>query len=851
MMAAEVPVDVVNRKLDRPVVVVNPRRGGVAATALRLLLVAAVAGLVAVVGAGFALYARYARDLPPIIPFEAHTFEGVTTFLADDGDVIGELFEERRILLPYEKIPRKLLLAFLAVEDKRFFSHEGIDLRGVLRAALSNLRAGGVVEGGSTITQQLAKQTLGRDKTLTRKVREAIFARRLEDRYTKEQILLLYLNKIYLGHNSYGVQAAAQNYFRKNVWELSLGEMAMIAGLPQSPSRVNPAVNMKASRRRQKEVLDKMVDAGFVGREDADAAAAAPLTVYPLMDDFADKVPWFTEHVRKSLGDVAGPDWLRRGLTVHTTASVPLGIAAEESLAEGLHDLDHEQGWRGPLATVPDAETRDAVLGRVEAAFQGAPAVGELTPVIVATATSKGVEVLVTPTVRGFIPLEGLKWAGAYTVLPLVEKRRGGRTVKVRDESKSVSWQPKLGDPAKVFRPGDVVLARVVAEPTKKPKGFQPTPEGQLRLALEQPPKVEGAFVAFDPDTGYVKAIAGGWDFERSEVDRVHSLRQTGSTMKPLVYALAYDLGLAPSTVFSGAPFRFEGYNPTGDKAVPDMTLWDGLTKSENSISLRALQYVLDHGSKERWAEWGRRLGLSRELQGYPSEVLGTDQTLWDMTGAYAAFAREGRVVPRTFVRRVVDRDGKVLARSLAPADPANDARDMLDALFDAAARPPKQVIDPATAYLTAANLHEVTVRGTGSRVGKALAHEAAGKTGTLPYDVWFVGFTDHFVAGAWLGAERRDRPLGRSVRQNKAYGGDTALPVWLRWMRLAHESRPKRKLTDRVPPSVEVARIDPVTGLLAREGGMLVPHKRGTAPTRSTPVGGLPGFVESQERDF
>ena len=848
-------MDVANRRLNRKVVVVNPRGGGVAATAARLALVVLVTGLLAVAFAGFALYSRYARDLPPIIPFGAHTFDGVTTFLAEDGDVIGELYEERRILLPYEKIPRKLVLAFLAVEDKRFFSHEGIDLRGVLRAALSNLRAGGVVEGGSTITQQLAKQTLGRDKTLARKVREAIFARRLEDRYTKEQILLLYLNKIYLGHNSYGVQAAAQNYFRKNVWELTLGEMAMIAGLPQSPSRVNPAVNMAASRKRQREVLDRMADAGFVTREEADTAAATPLVVYPLMDDFADKVPWFTEHVRKSLDDVAGPDWLRRGLSVFTTASVPLGITAEEALAEQLYALDRKQGWRGPLARVPDAETRDGILERVEAAFRGAPAVGDITPAIVATAAPKSVEVLVTPTVRGFLPADALRWAGPYTDLPLLHKkvRRGAASasVEVRDESKAVSWNPKLGDVTQVFRPGDVVLVRVIAEPEKRPKGFQPTPEGQLRLELLQPPKVEGAFVAFDPDTGYVKALAGGWDFERSEVDRVYSLRQTGSTMKPLVYALAYDMGLPPSTVFSGAPFRVDGYNPTGDKAVPDMTLWDGLTKSENSISLRALQYVLDHGSKEQWKDWGRRLGLGHELMGYPSEVLGTDQTLWDMTGAYAAFAREGRVVPRTLLRKVVDRDGKVIARSLSPGDPANDARDMLDALFDAAARPPRQVIDPATAYLTAANLHEVTVRGTGSRVGKQLSHEAAGKTGTLPYDVWFIGYTDHFVGGAWIGAERRDRPLGRSVRQNKAYGGDTALPVWLSWMRTAHAKLPKRRFTERVPASVELARIDPATGLLAREGGMLVPHKRGTAPTRSTPIGATPESVEAQERDF
>ena len=838
--------------------VANPRKGGLAGALLRLLLVAGVAVGLGVMVAGLALYARFARGLPEIIPFDQHTFEGVTTFYADDGEVIGELFEERRILLPYEKLPRKLILAFLAAEDKRFFSHEGLDLRGIARAALTNLRAGGVVEGGSTITQQLAKQTLGRQKTLARKVREAIFARRLEDVYTKEQILLLYLNRIYLGHNSYGVQAAAQNYFRKNVWELSLGEMAMIAGLPQSPSRVNPAVAMEASRRRQREVLDRMVTAGFVTREEADAAAAQDLVVYPLADDFKDRVPWFTEHVRRSMSAALSGGWLHRGLSIYTTASVPLGIAAEEALREGLVALDKRQGYRGPLARVPDAEARDALLARTAAAFQGVPRVGQLTPVIVTQAEKAGVHVLVEKDVRGFIPASDVRWAGPYSEFPLVDKviRKGGMrvTVKERDDGGSVSLDPKLKDIAKTFQPGDVLLARVVPPESGKKKGKKSEPvlpEDTLRLSLVQPPKVEGAFVAFDPDTGQVKALAGGYDFEQSEVDRVFSLRQTGSTMKPIVYSKAYDLGLPPSTLFSGAPFNLDGYNPTGDKAVPDMTLWDALTKSENSVSLRVLQYVLSHTSLEDYQEWGRKLGLGRELTGYPSEVLGADQTLWDMTGAISRFARQGRYFERTFVRKVTDSDGKVVLRNLVLADAANDTQDVLDALYDAVTRAPEQSIDPVTAYITSANLHEVTVRGTASRVGKSLDREAAGKTGTLPYDVWFIGYTDSLVGGAWVGSDRRERVLGKSKRRNLVHGGNTALPIWLTFMKEALAKRPKGSFLARVPDGVETARIDPGTGYLAREDGELIPHRRGTAPTRSTPVDITPELIGTHERDF
>ncbi len=799
---------------------------------LRAWVVLGVVGGIAGGLAALGLYVWFARDLPRLDQFDELLGSGVTRFEAADGMLVGEWYEERRVQVAWEQIPRQLALAFLAAEDARFFAHEGIDLPGIARAMITNLRAGGIKQGASTITQQLAKQLVGSERSYARKVKEAILARRLEDIYTKAQILTWYLNGIYLGHGSYGVQAAAQNYFRKGIWDLELAEMAMIGGLPQSPSRVNPAVNMSKARVRMTHVLQQMARRGWVSDEDVEAALNYDMKVYPIRDTLGDHVPFYTEHVRKDVAArYADPDgegsWLERQLQVSMHVEPANQRVGLEAIGEGLEDLARRQGFPGPLGTLP----RDVFLERSARYLpEGGPRVGaRLLGRVAAVATEKAT-VLLADGVEGALTLAETRWAGPYTELP-----RGG------DRSGRVSFKPKLKDLTKALTVGDIVLVEVGSVPAS----------GALAVRLVPVPLMEGALVSYSTRTGGVDTLVGGWDFDRSQVNRAFALRQTGSTMKPIVYSKAYDLGLPPSALFSGAPFREGSYNPTGARSKDDMLVWDALTKSENSVSLRVLQYVLNHTNIEDYQAWGRALGLPRELQGHTSEVLGGDQTPFGMAHAFGVFALRGTAPAMPLLRKVVDGDGRVLERHIPASDPHASFGDVMVALWDEALAPRPQAIKPETAYLLTTNLREVVERGTATRAKKALTHEVAGKTGTLPYDVWFDGFSSERVAVAWIGADRRERPLGKSEKVNKVYGGDTALPPWIRFMQQVDMHRSTRPLAEKPPPEVRWLRIDPATGLLARKSGRSVPHAKGTEPTDFTYDEGSPENIHHVETEF
>ena len=819
------------------VVVTNPRRRPwfvalLPWASLPIVAVALAGGFVAL-----ALYARAAATVPPVPPFEALRPGGITVVRANDGQVIGEFYEERRLDLAFEDIPAGLILAFLAAEDERFFEHSGLDVRGVARAAIANVKAGEFVEGASTITQQLAKSVLGRPEgfgsdaelSLIQKAREAIYARRLEDVYTKEQILLLYMNGIFLGHGSYGVRAAAQNYFRKDLRDLNLTEMALLAGLPQSPSRLNPVRHQERARERLTHVLGQMERNGFITPEQRDGAAAARLVVYPLGDPFRDGAPYFVREVVRELrrwsgapkssgkppDDGGGRDWRSLELRVDTTADIAWHRAAEKALDQGLRDLDRKQGWRGPLVHLDEARWPD-LLARIGAELRGRPPEpGALWPALVAAVDGEGVDVRLTETVGGRIPLAAMKWAGPY------------------EEGKRPSFGRTLKDPRKALRPGDVVLVEVGAPDSKVAR----SDEGRLRLALAQEPQVEGAVVAMVPESGYVPVIHGGWDFDRSEMNRVRAVRQTGSAIKPAIYSLAYDLGLAPSTLLSGAPFREGDYAPTKREGKDDLIAWDALAESENNVSLRVMNYVQKNAGPDGIRRWFRLLGLDKPVQGYTAEVLGVDQTPIGLTRMMSTFAHGGRSVEARLFRRVVDHDGFVYVRPAAFQDPMNAPIDVLDALHRAVALPQPQAIPATTAHLIAANLRAVFVRGTARAEGKTLRLPAGGKTGTLPYDVWFTGFTAHAAATVWIGADRRERPLGTGGGKSRVYGANTALPAWRTFMNDALAGLPADDPVGPPPKGVTVVTIDPTTGTLGRDGeGRVVPHREGTEPTAAAP---------------
>ena len=542
---------------------------------------------------------------------------------------------------------------------------------------VTNLRAGSIQQGASTITQQLAKTLVGSERSYARKVREAILARRLEDLYSKQQILTWYLNAIYLGHGSYGVQAAAQNYFRKDAWKLNLAEMAILAGTPQSPSLVNPAKNLSAARERMRHILGNMLKRGWITAEEEQEALATRFEVFPIQDRLGDHIPQYTEHVRKAVAkrfgkSNTGTPWLDHGLKVSMAVEAAHQRVASQALGRGLEDLAKRQGYPGPLAKL-DREPFFQRSARYLPAGGLAP--GQRLLARVTRVTDQSALCEFSADLSGYIPLSTTKWAGPFKGFPKDKKGKLKRSGKA-------SFKPRLKDMRKAFQVGDIVLVDVDS-----------VGEERTQLRLVAVPLMEGALVSYPTVTGGVEAMVGSWDFDRSQVNRAFSLRQTGSTMKPIVYSKAYDLGLRPSMLFSGAPFREGRYNPMGAKTKDDMLIWNALTHSENAVSLRVLRWVLDNASLADYQAWGKSLGLTRPLQGNISEVLGGDQTPMGMAHAFGVFALRGVEPAMHLVRKISDRNGRVLERNIEPSDPHASFGDTILALWDdaRASRAPHQ----------------------------------------------------------------------------------------------------------------------------------------------------------------
>ena len=799
--------------------ILNRRKKGIVSFLLRLVLFGVFFFGIAGGITGLWILEKYRADLPPLPEMEVAPPAEVSTIRAADGQVLGTYSDNWKKPLPYDSIPRTLLLAFLATEDSRFFAHQGIDFRGIFRAFVTNIRAGNVVQGGSTITQQLAKSLLSTEKTLDRKIKEALLSVQIEAKYSKEEIILLYLNSIYLGNGANGIQAASLHYFHRPVWELSLGEMTLLAGLPQAPSRYDPTRHPERAQKRRETVLNRMVARGYIPREAADKANEEPIRVFRRKSLRHSIAPFCAEAARQELVRKYGKDWFTQGWTVHTTCDVSRTRLAQKALQTGLEILDRRQGWRGPLARGSSPEDASEVW-KERGGFNP-----EKNPMLafVSTVTDEIAHVALDDTLTVELHLRDHRWAAPYTEFPLLE---GAKGKTVRSRSGRVSLDGKLKSLTDALQPGDWVMVEQSKEGDK------------THYRLAQLPAVEGAFLGLDRFTGHPVALVGGYDYGKSQVNRVYSLRQTGSLMKPLIYALAYRMGLPASALFSGAPF-FEGsYNPTGKKAEKDTTAWEGLARSLNSISLRVHRFVLETGGLDAYKNWGRQLGLSQPLQGYTSEVLGTEQTLWDMVHAFGSMSRAGTELESPLIRSIKDSEGATLFSSYHPLDPTMNLDELLASLGEK--QQPQSENPPADAealYIAAANLAEVTRTGTGRKARRELNFPTAGKTGTLPYDVWFVGWSPEFLAGAWVGADRRNRVLGRSEKKNIVHGGNTALPIWIEWMKGAQPTEADSPLLPAPPSGIEFPKIDLATGWLDPDSGVEIPHRAGTVPTRLRPL--------------
>jgi penicillin-binding protein 1A len=789
--------------------IANRSDGGVVYWLLRLYVFAMCFVLVSVVVTAISVYGYFAAQAPPPpnLSRYANVVPAVSRMLAADGTLLGEFAEEWREVVPYDRIPEELVHAFLAAEDHQFFEHRGLYFKGIARAVWRNLVAGDFAQGGSTITQQVAKQFLGNEKSLTRKAKEAIVARRLEALYSKEAILSAYMNHIYLGNGAYGVKAAAERYFNKDLDQLTLAEMAMIAGLAQAPTRYSPVRSPQRARERRDDVLDKMVRYGFLDEAKAAAAKKEKLAIFPYKDLFGTRSPYFAEHVRRQISEDFGHDLLLTGgLRIETTLEPVTDGIAYDNARFGAARQDKRQGWRGPEAYLDSEKARQLFRERAQKLYGKKPLEsGRHYLALVESVQNRGAVVRVGSATYD-LPLSNMRWAHQWsqrdaindqTISDAHKALKPGDVIWVaKDEPVSeefADWQLVGPNPRWVPKPSEERLERLREESTS-------------RVVLEQVPHPQAAILTADHATGYVVAMVGGTNFGRSQFNRaVQACRQPGSTYKPIYYSAALDIGYGFDTVLTDVPHKEvdpvtgEVWTPTNFDNTMDtqVSLEYALVFSKNVPSVSVFSKV----GADNVEKWARRLGFTSKIIADKALALGASCTYLDeLTRAFAIFARNGRWVDWVYIRRILDRNGNLIEDNSVYYDPMLPAADRLDRLFMVGGREPKQAISARTAYLTSKLLHNVIEHGFATVV-RQTGIQAAGKTGTssATMDTLFVGYTSRWITAVWLGDDMRERELGKT---DAAYM--TVVPVWARYMAAAAVGHPNKEIPWEVPPGVD-----------------------------------------------
>jgi len=756
---------------------------------------------------GAAIYRHFAADLPDVSAIEGYASlaPGVTRIYGSRGAMLAEVAREHRAYARYEEIPTRLVEAFLAAEDRRFFEHGGLDVRGLARAAVANFRSGTVSQGGSTITQQVAKGFLSDEQTLTRKLREAILAARMESELSKDQILEVYLNKIFLGHRAYGVATAASRYFDKPLSELSLAECAMIAGLARAPSRYSPFASLERARKRRAVVLQDMVEAGYIDAAERDAADEEPIVLAgDAPDPFRVRAPYYAEHVRQAVTHTLGEDAVvTAGLQIETPVQLPLQARAAAAVDHALRKLDKRQGWRGPVASLRRDPAKNQLLERLRQEFGDAPlADPERWVLALVTEVNRFNAWIDAGADQGIIPLRHMDWASRY------DRSTGHNGVR-------------LDDVRKALEVGDVVWVRAVESPRSTP----PDPERpDLVVArLGQLPRLEAALYTADHQTGYVVAMQGGRDYDRSQFNRTtQACRQPGSVFKAIYYALALDSKrFAMDTLLEDKAYEpepGEAWNPQNIHGTlsGQILLRNAFIHSLNLPSIRLFKQL---GADEVVA-WARRLGFTTELIADKALSLGASCVqMNELSRAFGVFAREGRSWEPRYVRRATDKRGVVVLDHRHPWDGALDVAGRLDAIGrQATSGAPTQVIDHQTAYLISRMLRDVVTSGIGRRAQK-IGVPSGGKSGTASKgknttDTWFVGFTARFVTAAWMGDDEYERSMGD---EEASY--TTATPLWTEFMTDVVDGIPHHpsKLPVVRPPEIRTRSVEFETGIEKR----------------------------------
>ncbi|MCA1972195.1 MAG: penicillin-binding protein 1A [Caenispirillum sp.] len=788
--------------------------------ALSLAFLGAIVGVAIIAGA---LY-YYGRDLPDHTQLADYEPAVSTRIYAGDGRLITEYAVQKRVFVPVEAMPGLLIDAFISAEDQNFYTHPGLDFKGLLRAVVTNVKnygSGRRPEGASTITQQVAKNfLLTNEVSIDRKIKEAILSFRIEQAFSKDHILELYLNEIYLGGGSYGVAAAAMNYFNKSLDQLSIGEMAYLAALPKAPNNYNPFRHPEAAKGRRDWVIGRMLEDGRITREEAELAWNEPLVVRPREEtQIVAEGAYFAEEVRRELQQRYGDTMLYKGgLAVRTSLEPRLQGIATRVMRDGLMDYDRRHGWRGPVAHLDSTDDWARKLGDVPRPGGALP---EWEMAVVLEVSPKEARIGLRGR-AGTLTFDDTKWARQW-----LENQRFGAAPK------------SMADVVKV---GDVVLVEE-AKADKAKEGVQQAAAtaGDVpnRFLLRQVPNVNGAMVAMDPHTGRVLAMVGGFSLEASEFNRAtQAWRQPGSSFKPFVYMTALENGYTPSSIILDAPVEFDQgpglpkwrpKNYSGEFYGPS-TLRIGIEKSRNLMTVRLAHAV----GMDKVAEMAERFGIFDNMPEMLSYSLGAGETtVLRLTTAYAQIVNGGKKVTPTLIDRIQDRTGHTIFRHDDRACPECGGVFWQEQAVPAVPDARAQLVDPVTAYQMTSILEGVVLRGTGQRIAE-LGIPLAGKTGTSndSFDTWFVGFSPDLVVGVFVGFDD-PKTLGP-----KETGSSVAAPIFKDFMAAALDGK---ATPFRIPSGVQLVRVDHDTGLPAMPGTgrvILEAFKPGQTPYSSQRVG-------------
>ena len=824
---------------------------------LRIAFLTSVVGILATV----ALVLFLTQDLPPLHALKNYRPPIVTEVFDTNEVKIGEFYSQKRYVIPFEKIPKIVVQAFIAAEDDRFFQHQGLDFQGMFRAFLVNLKAGELKQGGSTITQQVARSLfLSRRKTIIRKIKEIILASTMEQHLSKNEILHLYLNQVFLGHGAYGIESAAHIYFGKSIKDLTLAEVAILAGLPQAPSHYTPYLYPNLAKQRQIYTLKRMKEVGFITEQQMQKALAEEVEIKGDLN--FEEAPYFVEHVRKYLVEKYGNDnVLNQGLKVYTTLNFEFQKQAQNALKWGLKEVDKRRGYQGVLKHLSAQNIPQYLLQQHRALIEekylkrklvklGDGDYGffidpkryeESTPFekdklydgIVSSVGETTVEVKVGNQ-TGTIPFQDMRWA--------------------RPIDTEVYWQERLIDkPSSVLKEGDVVSLKIIKLPGDN--------NGRTIFSLEQGPQLQGAVLSFEVGTGNILSMVGGYDFSKSEFNRaIQAYRQVGSTFKPVVYAAALDKGFTPASIVTDAPIVYKDEDTNvlwkpdnyGEQFYGDTLFRTALIKSRNIATIKIVQDI----SLEYILAYARKLGIESPLNEDLSSALGSSSTsLWEMSRAYSIFPNHGKLIEPVFIKKVVDRDGKVLEENKGPqtkkpevkidfylkrtyssVSDQNKDKEKAQALEDFFKAYDQnlqkdETISPQTAFIMTHLLQGVVQEGTGWKL-KELNRPVAGKTGTTDNyeDAWFVGFTPDIVTGVWVGMDDKKEAIGKLET-----GSSAAAPIWVSYMKEVLRSYPKKEFE--TPPAVTFVKINSETGQLADPldpKGVYEVFKEGTEPTET-----------------